>query len=233
MKITKTRLKQIIKEELASLTGHEFSSSMDKLSDLHGELAADIDELKDYEKIDYILGILDEDELRVIRVPMNKVKDTLMRYPEPRALYNKVYDDLHAVVNNMSHRPDGYRWTEVFTRMVVEALGIKRAWTKRLTAAQRVKRSVNSLMRSKLFVNANSKDKQVAAAKITKALLSLERYGGYNTFYEEILDDALGTRSRLKDRLAKAAGADVDSWGEALSSWVSGDPNYVKWMRTA
>ena len=117
--------------------------------------------------------------------------------------------------------------------MIVEALGIKRAWTKRITAAQRVKRKVNSLMRSKLFVNANPKDKQVAAAKITKALLGLERYGGYNTFYEEILDDALGTRSRLKDRLAKAAGADVDSWGEALSSWVSGDPNYVQWMRTA
>ena len=33
----------------------------------------------------------------------------------------------------MAHRPDGYRWDEVFTRMIVEALGIKRAWTKRLT----------------------------------------------------------------------------------------------------
>ena len=233
MKITKTRLKQIIKEELDALTGDEFSSSMDKLSDLHGELAADIDELKDYEKIDYILSILVEDELSEIGVPMNKVKDVLMKYPEPRTLYNKVYDDLHAVVNNMAHRPDGYRWDEVFTRMIVEALGIKRAWTKRLTAAQRVKRRVNSLMKSKLFVNANPKDKQVAAAKITKALLGLERYGGDSTFYEEILDDALGTRSRLKDRLAKAAGADVDSWGEALSSWVSGDPNYVQWMRAA
>ncbi len=233
MKITKTRLKQIIKEELDALTGDEFSSSMDKLSDLHGELAADIDELKDYEKIDYILSVIDDDELRAIRVPMNKVKDALMQYPEPRTLYNKVYDDLHAVVKTAGSRPDGYRWPEVFTRMVVEALGIKRAWTKRITAAQRVKRRVNSLMRSKLFVNANPKDKQVAAAKITKALLGLERYGGYNTFYEEILDDALGTRSRLKDRLAKAAGADVDSWGEALSSWVSGDPNYVQWMRTA
>ena len=233
MKITKARLRQIIKEELDSLTGDEFSSSMGRLSDLHGELAADIDELKDYEKIDYILSVIDDDELRAIRVPMNKVKDALMQYPEPRTLYNKVYDDLHAVVKTAGSRPDGYRWPEVFTRMVVEALGIKRAWTKRITAAQRVKRRVNSLMRSKLFVNANPKDKQVAAAKITKALLGLEQYGGDRTFYEEILDDALGTRSRLKDRLAKAAGADVDSWGEALSSWVSGDPNYVQWMRTA
>ena len=70
-----------------------------------GGIAADIDELKDYEKIDYILSILVEDELSEIGVPMNKVKDVLMKYPEPRTLYNKVYDDLHAVVNNMAHRP--------------------------------------------------------------------------------------------------------------------------------
>ena len=222
MKITKARLKQIIKEELDSLTGDEFSSSMGKLSDLHGELAADIDELKDYEKIEYILSILVEDELNEIGVPMNKVKDTLMKYPEPRTLYNKVYDDLHAVVNNMAHRPDGYRWDEVFTRMIVEALGIKRAWTKRLTAAQRVKRRVASLMGDELFVNADPQDKKVASAKIMKALLTLGRFGGPDSYYEEILDDALGTRSELKSRLARAAGMDVRDWGDKLAYKVRG-----------
>jgi hypothetical protein len=222
MKITKARLKQIIKEELDSLTGDEFSSSMGKLSDLHGELAADIDELKDYEKIDYILSILVEDELNEIGVPMNKVKDTLMKYPEPRTLYNKVYDDLHAVVNNMAHRPDGYRWDEVFTRMIVEALGIKRAWTKRITAAQRVKRRVASLMGGELFVNADPQDKKVASAKIMKALLTLGRFGGPDSYYEEILDDALGTRSELKSRLARAAGMDVRDWGDKLAYKVRG-----------
>ena len=222
MKITKARLRQIIKEELDSLTGDEFSSSMDKLSDLHGELAADIDELKNYEKIEYILSILVEDELSEIGVPMNKVKDTLMKYPEPRTLYNKVYDDLHAVVNNMAHRPDGYRWDEVFTRMIVEALGIKRAWTERLTAAQRVKRRVNSLMRSNLFVNADPQDKKAASAKIMKALLNLGRFGGSDSYYEEILDDALDTRSELKSRLARAAGMDVRDWGDKLAYTVRG-----------
>ena len=222
MKITKTRLKQIIKEELSALTGDEFSSSMDKLSDLHGELAADIDELKDYEKIDYILSILVEDELSEIGVPMNKVKDVLMKYPNPRTLYNKVHDDLHAVVNNMAHRPDGYRWDEVFTRMIVEALGIKRAWTKRLTAAQRVKPRVASLMGGELFVNADPQDKKVASAKIMKALLTLGRFGGPDSYYEEILDDALGTRSELKSRLARAAGMDVREWGDKLAYKVRG-----------
>ena len=222
MKITKARLRQIIKEELDSLTGDEFSSSMDKLSDLHGELAADIDELKDYEKIEYILSILVEDELSEIGVPMNKVKDTLMKYPEPRTLYNKVYDDLHAVVNNMAHRPDGYRWDEVFTRMIVEALGIKRAWTKRLTAAQRVKRRVASLMSGELFVNADPQDKKAASAKIMKALLNLRRFGGSDSYYEEILDDALDTRSELKSRLARAAGMDVRDWGDKLAYTVRG-----------
>ena len=220
MKVTRRQLRRVIKEALDALTGDEYSSSMDKLSGLHGELAADIDELKDYEKIDYILSILVEDELSEIGVPMNKVKDVLMKYPEPRTLYNKVYDDLNAVVNNMAHRPDGYRWDEVFTRMIVEALGIKLAWTKRLTAAEHVKRRVNSLMRSKLFVNANPKDKQAATAKITKALLGLQQYGGYETFYEEILDDALGTRSELKNRLAAAADMNVYDWGDKLAVTV-------------
>lgn len=234
MKITKTRLRQIIKEELDALTGDEFSSSMGKLSDLHGELAADLDDLNDYEQIDYILSVLSDSELKRIRVSKDQVKDALMKYPEPTDLYRKVYDDLYATARNTSHRPDGYRWDEVFTRMIVEALGIKPAWTKRMPASVRVKRNVSSLMRSKLFAKASPEDKQVASAKISKALLGLEQYGGDRTFYEEVLDDALGgPRSRLIARLARAAGSEPNSWGEALSAWVSGDSKYAKWMREA
>ena len=80
MKITKARLKQIIKEELRVMMNSPISRRSIKTS----------------EKIEYILSILVEDELSEIGVPMNKVKDTLMKYPEPRTLYNKVYDDLHA-----------------------------------------------------------------------------------------------------------------------------------------
>ena len=234
MKITRKQIRKLIKEAITDMQGGDFDSSMEKLSDLYGELSSDLRDLKDYEKIDYILSVIDDDELRAIRVSKNAVKNALMQYPEPIDLYNKVYDDLHAVVKNASSRPDGYRWQEVFTRMVVEALGIKAAWTRRPTAEQQVKRRVNSLMKSKLFVNASAKDKQIAARKISKSLLSLERYGGYQTFFEEMLDDALdGYGSRLQQRLARAAGAELESWGEALSAWGSGDPRYVRWMRAA
>ena len=51
---------------------------------------------------------------------------------------------------------------------------------------------------------------------------------------KEELDDALGgPRSRLIARLARAAGSEPNSWGEALSAWVSGDSKYAKWMREA
>ena len=129
MKITKTRLRQIIKEELDSLTGDEFSSSMGRFSDLQGGIADDSGE-------------------------------------DPQQI-----------------------------------------------VAQRVA----SLMDSELFVNADPQDKKVASAKIMKALLNLRRFGGRDSYYEEILDDALGTRSALKSRLARAAGMDPYDWGDKLA----------------
>jgi len=137
MKITKTRLRQIIKEELDSLTGDEFSSSMGRLSDLQGGIADNSDK----------------------------------------------------------------------------------------TSEQIVAQRVASLMDGELFVNADPQDKKVAAAKIIKALLSLRRFGGYDFYYEEILDDALGTRSELKSRLARAAGMDVYEWGDKLAYKV---PRLIK-----
>ena len=134
MKITKARLKQIIKEELDGLTGDEFSSSMDKLSDLQGGIA-----------------------------------DDSGKNPE-----------------------------------------------------QIVAQRVASLMDGELFVNADPQDKKVASAKIMKALLNLRRFGGSDSYYEEILDDALDTRSELKSRLARAAGMDVRDWGDKLAYTVRG-----------
>ena len=134
MKITKTRLRQIIKEELDALTGDEFSSSMGRFSDLQGGIADDSGE-----------------------------------NPE-----------------------------------------------------QIVAQRVASLMDGELFVNADPQDKKVASAKIMKALLNLRRFGGRDSYYEEILDDALGTRSGLKSRLARAAGMEVYNWGDKLAYTVRG-----------
>jgi hypothetical protein len=85
-------------------------------------------------------------------------------------------------------------------------------------------------MGSGLFSKADPKDKKNAARRIFRALKKTNFYGGENTFYEEILDDALGGYgSDLQQRLADAAGVVVDSWGEALSAWASGEEDFMKW----
>jgi hypothetical protein len=107
--------------------------------------------------------------------------------------------------------------------LLVEMLGLKKAWSRRPMPGPKVKRRISGLMKGKLFAGASDKDKKIATDKIYKAMMSLERNGGAEMFYEEILDSALGGYdSKLMKRLAKSAGATVDSWSEALSAWVSG-----------
>ena len=93
--------------------------------------------------------------------------------------------------------------------------------------AAELRKDIEELMGSILFSKADPKDKRGAAKKIYSALIRTSYYGGENTFYEEILDDALGGYgSDLQQRLADAAGAGVDSWGEALSAWASGEEDF-------
>ena len=93
--------------------------------------------------------------------------------------------------------------------------------------AEELRADIKELMGSILFSKADPKDKRAAAKKIYSALIRTSYYGGENTFYEEILDDALGGYgSDLQQRLADAAGAGVDSWGEALSAWASGAEDF-------
>jgi len=96
--------------------------------------------------------------------------------------------------------------------------------------AAELRADIKELMGSILFSKADPKDKRDAAKKIYSALIRTSFYGGENTFYEEILDDALGGYgSDLQQRLADATGAPVDSWGEALSAWASGDEDFAKY----
>ena len=96
--------------------------------------------------------------------------------------------------------------------------------------AAELRADIKELMGSILFSKADPKDKRDAAKKIYSALIRTSFYGGENTFYEEILDDALGGYgSDLQQRLADAAGFPVVSWGEALSAWASGDEDFAKY----
>ena len=96
--------------------------------------------------------------------------------------------------------------------------------------AAELRKDMEELLGSELFSKADPKDQRDAAKKIYSALIRTSFYGGENTFYEEILDDALGGYgSDLQQRLADATGAPVDSWGEALSAWASGEEDFAKY----
>jgi len=89
--------------------------------------------------------------------------------------------------------------------------------------ANELRKDIEELMISGLFSKADQKDKMFARKKIYSALKRTSLYGGENTFYEEMLDDALGGHgSDLQQRLADAAGIEVVDWAERLSAWASG-----------
>ena len=89
--------------------------------------------------------------------------------------------------------------------------------------AAELRKDMEELLGSELFSKADPKDQTDAAKKIYSTLIRTSFYGGENTFYEEILDDALGGYgSDLQQRLADAAGIEVGDWAERLSAWASG-----------
>lgn len=93
--------------------------------------------------------------------------------------------------------------------------------------AAELRADIKELMGSGLFSKADPKDKKNAARRIFRALKKTNFYGGENTFYEEILDDALGGYgSDLQQRLADAAGMDVVDWAEKLSAWATGGGDF-------
>ena len=93
--------------------------------------------------------------------------------------------------------------------------------------ANELRDDMEELMRSGLFSKADRKDKMLARKKIYSVLKRTRLYGGENTFYEEMLDDALGGHgSDLQQRLADAAGMDVVDWAEKLSAWATGGGDF-------
>ena len=109
------------------------------------------------------------------------------------------------------------------------------SWTaqrdKERAAEAEVKAELADLMSSKLFANAAPADKAEAEKIILKAVMSLQMNGGQQRHYPEFLDDAMGGYgSELQQRLATAAGSNIDSWGEALAAWGDGEEGYEGWM---
>ena len=93
--------------------------------------------------------------------------------------------------------------------------------------AAELRKDMEELLGSELFSKADPKDQTDAAKKIYNTLIRTSFYGGENTFYEEMLDDALdGHGSDLQQRLADAAGMDVVDWAEKLSAWATGGGDF-------
>jgi len=235
MKLTKSKLRQIIKEEISRVIKEQVPDwgEGDIPPGAFGAPDPDVldpDIENDYDAIDFIderlssaykeAGIKREELLDALYKFQGSVADVLGSAMEQA--YNRSRAD-----SNMRS------WRAAALEYIGRAVGLRiPKFNPKRKAKNELDLRMKSLMRSKLFKNANPSDKATAEAKIRKAMESLERYGGSEMFYEEILDDALGGYgSKLQNSLAAAAGArSTDSWSEALSSWASGDTNYSKWM---
>ena len=230
MRITRKQIRKLIKE-IRDVDIGEWDDARAALDAIYQDLADAKEEAAQYDAIDLLLDKAGVYALEDIRVKKSVVQDALLNHSDPAGILSKLVSDISALVNEFGSRPDGYRWNEVLARMLVEILGIKPAWSRRVKPETRVKRRVNALMKSKLFSKASKRDKGLAYKKIFAAEMDLPENGGDGRYFEEMYDDALGGYdSSLMRRLAAAAGTDSDSWGEALAAWGAGEKDYTRWM---
>jgi len=134
MKITKTRLKQIIKEELESLTGDEFSSSMGRFSDLQGGIADDSGENPEQIVAQRVAALMDGElfvnaepqDKKVASAKIMKALLNLPRFGGDDYYYEEILDD--ALGRNMSWRlaraagMDPYDWGDKLAYKALELI---------------------------------------------------------------------------------------------------------------
>lgn len=257
MKLTKTQLKRIIKEELSivlssptrpikeslrSVSGQDFSDAMAELEALFQPEAEEASEEEAYEAINAALSKVIDSELKAIRISRKRLSDALFAHDDPLGLLERLVGTIVPMMDR-SLEPYGYSWQQIWTRMLVEELGLRKAWSRRPSAGKIIKGQIEKLMKSKLFRGVSDKDKAVATKIIYKAMKSLEAFGGDEDFYEEIVTDPFDRVAEPNaETLAAQAVVTEDSWLEALSAWSfwvytgawrTKKPKYHKWLRGA
>ncbi len=90
---------------------------------------------------------------------------------------------------------------------------------------------VDKLMKSRMFSNAEPKDKAEAHKIILDAMMSLEDNGGDRMWVEEYMSDEWVRHKDLAEKLGKAAGQSGPGyWLDALVTWSNGGKDYLDWL---
>ena len=111
-------------------------------------------------------------------------------------------------------------------------------WSNRETTSQwadrkrkAVEAKIDKLMKSRMFSNAEPKDKAEAHKIILDAMMSLEGNGGDRMWVEEYMSDEWVRHKDLAEKLGEAAGQSGPGyWLDALVTWSNGGKDYLDWL---
>ena len=238
MKITKRQLKKIIKEAIDA-NPEEWAAAQAKMDDILGGIADEEREDLSYEAINVLLSEPGWHSWRQNKVDKGAIERELHAADvDPIDVLEALRIRLEKELKGKSRGPEGFHWSDAWVLMVAEELGLGPMWSNRETTSQwadrkrkAVEAKIDKLMKSRMFSNAEPKDKAEAHKIILDAMMSLEGNGGDRMWVEEYMSDEWVRHKDLAEKLGKAAGQSGPGyWLDALVTWSNGGKDYLDWL---
>ncbi len=238
MRITRRQLRRIIREAL-DVNPEEWSSAQAKIDSILGGIANEERDDLSYEAINVLLNEPGMHAWRQHKVDKDAVEKELHAADvDPIDVLDTLRNELEKQLEGKSRGPEGYHWSAAWVLMLAEELGLGPMWSNRETTAQwadrktkEVEAKIDKLMKSRMFSNAEPKDKAEAHKIILDAMMSLEGNGGDRMWVEEYMSDEWVSHKDLAEKLGKAAGQSGPGyWLDALVTWSNGGKDYLDWL---
>ena len=238
MKVTIRQLRRIIKEAL-DINSEEWNSARAKMDSVLGGIADEERDDLSYEAINVLLNEPGIHAWRENKVDKGAVEKELYAADvDPIDVLDALRNQLEKELKGKSRGPEDYHWTAAWVLMLAEELGLGPMWSNRETTSQwedrkrkEVEAKVDELMKSRMFSNAEPKDKAEAHKIILDAIMNLEHNGGDRMWVEEYMSDEWVRHKDLAEKLGKAAGQSGPGyWLDALVTWSNGGKDYLDWL---
>ncbi len=238
MKVTIRQLRRIIKEAL-DINSEEWNSARAKMDSVLGGIADEERDDLSYEAINVLLNEPGIHAWRENKVDKGAVEKELYAADvDPIDVLDALRNQLEKELKGKSRGPEDYHWTAAWVLMLAEELGLGPMWSNRETTSQwedrkrkEVEAKVDELMKSRMFSNAEPKDKAEAHKIILDAIMNLEHNGGDRMWVEEYMSDEWVRHKDLAEKLGEAAGQSGPGyWLDALVTWSNGGKDYLEWL---